>query len=372
MKIKTITCHKVYNYGASLQEYALIEFLNQKGFNAKAIDYTPDYLNNHFNLFAVSNPKYGKNGFIRFLYLLAKLPQRLPLLKRKRAFDVFENEFIPTTSQNYSTNDDLKNNLPDADVFICGSDQIWNSFFQNGKDPAFYLDFVPEDKLKISYAASFAIDKLDHGIIPFVKEKVSELNIISVRELSAKKILNDIGIKDVVTVLDPVFLLDKAHWHKIFVNPIDEKYIFVYDCDSNNQIKSIVLDTAKRFSLKIFTVNQNIKYSNKNFYKKGPDKFLSLIAGAQFVISNSFHAVAFSIIFNKKFLVMDRTEQINTRMRDIMDLVGLSDLHLGLNDIKSFDEVLIDYKKVNKIIDEKAIESKAFLLESINNYDKKN
>ncbi len=119
------------------------------------------------------------------------------------------------------------------------------------------------------------------------------------------------------------------------------------------------------FDLKILTVNQNIHYANNNYYKSGPETFLSLISSAKFVISNSFHAVAFSLIFNKIFYVVDRTENINTRMRDIMNLVGLADLHLGVNEFKSFENVTIDYQKVNEILNDKMLESKLFLKESI-------
>lgn len=137
MKIKTITCHEVYNHGASLQEYALLKYLNKNEHKAEAIHYKPHYLSGHFKLWAVSNPRYDKL-FIKQLYLLAKFPKRLISLKRKKAFDQFHKKYIPTGEVKYLSNLALKNNLPQADVFICGSDQIWNSFFQNGKDPAFF------------------------------------------------------------------------------------------------------------------------------------------------------------------------------------------------------------------------------------------
>ena len=366
MKIKTITCHRVYNYGASLQEYALLRFLNNLGHKAETINYTPSYLSNHFNLLAISNPKYAKNIIIKIIYLIAKLPQRLPLLKRKKAFDIFEEKYIPSTVTYYLTNEDLKKSKPDADAYICGSDQIWNSFFQNGKDPAFYLDFVPQHKLKIAYAASFAIDEIADELKPFVKEKVEKIDKVSVREPSGVKILNNLGIQNVVQVVDPVFLIEKDFWVSNFVTPIQEKYIFVYDCDSNKNIKSIVEETAKKHKLKIYTVNQNIKYATKNLYKKGPETFLSLIYGATFVISNSFHAVAFSLIFNKLFFVVDRNEKINTRMRDIMNYVGLPELHLQYNEYKKFDNVTIDYNRVNKVLQHKIKESQAFLINALN------
>ena len=232
MKIKTITCHEVYNYGASLQEYALLYFLNQLGYQAEAIHYKPDYLSRHFYLWAVNNPKFNI-PIIKQLYLLVKLPNRLKILPRTKAFDRFHEKYIPTGTVKYTTNEELINNLPDADVFICGSDQIWNSFFQNGKDPAFYLNFVPDEKKKIAYAASFAIDLLEEAVKPLVRKNVSRLDFIGVRETSGVRILNELGIAKAVQVLDPVFLLEKEHWKSEFIHMIDEKYVFVYDFDSN-------------------------------------------------------------------------------------------------------------------------------------------
>jgi hypothetical protein len=361
MNIKTITCHRVYNYGASLQEYALLKFLNLNGHNAMAIDYTPDYLSNHHNLLAVSNPKFGKSLLIRCLYLLAKLPERLILLKRKKAFDNFEKEFIPVSNINYTTNAALRFNLPEADAFICGSDQIWNSFFPNGKDPAFYLNFVPLQQLKISYAASFAIDNVEDSLKPFLTENINRIDKVSVREASGLDILRDLEIQNAVQVLDPVFLLDSKFWTDMFVTNFEERYIFVYDCDSNPTIKKIAEYTAKKNKLKIYTINKNINYADKNFYLKGPTTFLSLIFSAAFVISNSFHAVAFSLIFNKVFFVVDRNENINTRMRDIMRYLDLTKLHLGKSDYRTFDDVYVNYDMVNEKIGFKIAESKSFL-----------
>ena len=194
MKIKTITCHEVYNHGASLQEYALLVYLNSLGHQAEAIHYKPPYLSGHFKLDAVSNPKFDQ-PFIKQLYLLAKLPGRIWNLQQKKAFDAFATQHIPTDPILYTNNAELKANLPEADAYICGSDQIWNSFFANGKDPAFYLNFVPQEKRKLSYAASFAIDEIAEEVKPLVKENVSKFDAISVRETSAVAMLQDLGIE---------------------------------------------------------------------------------------------------------------------------------------------------------------------------------
>ncbi len=243
----------------------------------------------------------------------------------------------------YKSNEELKLNIPESDAFICGSDQIWNSFFENGKDPAFYLDFVPDNKLKISYAASFAIDKLEDNIKDFVKEKVARLDHISVRESSGKKILNDLGIQNVTQVLDPVFLLEAEKWSQLInIKKEKEKYLFIYDFDSNPLIKKMAENYKTKFGWKIITVNQLINYADKNFFLEGPIKFLSLVKNAEFVISNSFHAVAFSIIFRKDFVVFNRQDKINTRMRDLL-------ASIGQNQLLILDDNMIENHSINSI-----------------------
>ncbi len=363
MKIKTITCHEVYNHGASLQEYALLTYLEEQGHNAETIHYKPHFLSNHFKLWLVSNPTFNKNIILRFIYRVLKLPKRLVNLKRKKCFDDFSNKYIKTTTKLYKTNDDLKKNLPEADAYICGSDQIWNSFFENGKDPSFYLDFVPDNKLKLSYAASFAIDQLEEKIKPFVKEKISRLNYVSVRESSGKKILEDLGLTNAHQVLDPVFLLNPTSWEDLEDNSIEKnKYIFIYDFDSNPIIKQMALQLKKDNGWDIITVNELINYADKNYFLKGPDKFLTLLKNASFVISNSFHAVAFSIIFQKDFVVFNRSYKINTRMRDLLksiDLEQLLILNEGMAQKHQINDV--NFSPVKEKLDTLIINSKAYL-----------
>lgn len=363
MKIKTITCHEVYNHGASLQEYALLRFLNDEGHDAQVIHYKPDYLSQHFNLWGISNPKFNL-PLLKQAYLLAKLPKRLKALKRKHNFDQFHQKYIPTDSTKYTTNEELKNNLPEADAFICGSDQIWNSFFQNGKDPAFYLNFVPDSKKKISYAASFAIDELEESVKKLVKENVERLDAIGVRETSGVRILNELGINNAVQVLDPVFLLDKKHWEE-FVHPINENFTFVYDFDSNPLIKEMALSLKKEKGWKIYTLNQNINYADENFWLEGPKKFLSLVSQSQINLTNSFHSVAFSIIFQKEFIVFNRQEKINTRMRDITNLFHLNNLIDSCESYTTLES--LDYGVINKYVEKSIKLSKEFLINSLSN-----
>lgn len=365
MIIKTITCHNVYNHGASLQEHALLTFLKTLGHEAETIRYKPPFLSGHFKLWSISNPTFDKNIILRIIYLTLKLPKRLYNLKRKKQFDIFSNQFINAGEKLYRSNEELKNDLPPADAYICGSDQIWNSFFENGKDPAFYLDFVPNDKKKISYAASFAIDNLEEDLKPFVKQQVSTIDHVSVRESSGKKILEELDITDVTHVLDPVFLLSSSYWSAFEEQRlIKEEYLFIYDFDSNLSIKNTALAFKKKYNVKIITVNENIKYADKNYFYYGPNAFISLVKNASFVISNSFHAVAFSFIFQKKFLVYNRGYKINTRMRDLLDSLNCGHLLIeGTYDVEK--EIDIDYNLVNEKLESLKSTSANFLINAL-------
>lgn len=351
MKICTITCHDVYNHGASLQAYALMKYLDNKGHTVKIIDYKPDYLSSHYSLTAINNPKWGKNLLIKTIYLLLKLPGRIIALKRKREFDRFTAEFLELTPKRYSSNQQLKNSPPIADVYICGSDQIWNSLHKNGRDPAFYLDFVPENRKKVSYAASFATETILDEYKNFVTEKVNNLDWVSVREKSGVAILNDLGINHAVNVLDPVFLLSKDDWNQIAKHKYTEKYILVYDFDNNNLIKKLALEIAEKTGMRIYSINPfKNNYADKSFKYVGPQSFISLIRDATFILSNSFHAAVFSVIYNKNFLIVNRKENINTRMRDLLDDLNLKERLIS--ESYDFESILkpINYNEVEKIL----------------------
>lgn len=361
MKIKTITCHDVYNYGASLQAYALMSYLKQLGHDVEIIDYKPDYLNNHYKL-KVVNPVYDK-PIIKQLYLLAKLIPHLRSLKRKKLFDTFKHNYLKITSICYANNEELKKNLPDADLYIAGSDQIWNTLFNNGRDPAFYLDFAPKDKLKVSYAASMATSKIAPGFENFVYSMVKRLDYIGVRERSAAEILNKLDITNVHVVCDPVFLLTMQQW-KSFINvnkPIYTKpYILVYDFDHSKSIYDISCFLAHSENLKVIAIGLTKfgKLADQSI-KTGPIEFLNLIYHARYVISNSFHATAFALLFHKEFYVVRREESRVERMVNLLE-----DLDLRTRLVSSVSELTkknIDYTHVQELLNNTIQRSKDYI-----------
>lgn len=324
MKIKTITCHNVYNAGASLQAYALAKYLEGLGHDVEIIDYQPAYLA-HFPLFGKVNPRFDK-PLLRELYQMAKLPNRLKYRRsrKKREYDRFT-AALPLTKR-YSSSEQLKQDPPEAELYFAGSDQIWNTQFPNGKDPAFYLDFARKGAIRASYAASFATEDVDEAWKPRIKEWLSGFDAISVRETSGLRILRGLGIQKAAHVCDPVFLLPREAWEKAAA-PVsaDAPYLLVYDFDRNPAIREYCRTVAKNRGWRIYSVFHN-DYCDRSFEQEGPTAFLGLIRDAELVVSNSFHATAFALIFERPFAVFRRKEKINTRMEDFLanlDLQGL-------------------------------------------------
>lgn len=366
MKVCTITCHDVYNHGASLQAYALMMYVKKGGHHVEIIDYKPDYLSNHYKLLSIDNPKWKVNWITKWLYLTIKFPSRIFGLQRKKSFDKFTSRYLNLTNTRYSSNEELKDNLPNADAFICGSDQIWNTLHKNGKDPAFYLDFVPDEKIKLAYAASFATDTISEENKPMIREKVNRLDGIGVREKSGVNILKTLDINKSVNVVDPVLLLSKEEWDDLGKKIFNEKYILIYDFDNSTVIKKMALEIAKEKGFVIYSINPGENhYADKYFKYVGPETFISLIRDASFVISNSFHAAVFSVIYKKNFAIVNRKEALNTRMRDFLEDLKIKERLI--NDYYDLDKILtpLDFNEAEHIMKDKIGFSMKYLKDTL-------
>lgn len=352
MKIKTITCHQVYNYGASLQAHALMYYLSNLGHDVEVIDYMPDYVRKHISILNVGE-KWKRNILLRMAYYSYVVPKRLMQRTRKKKFDDFTCCHMNLTRR-YNSLKELKKFVPSADVFFCGSDQIWNPTINNGLDPAFYVDFAPVTAIRASYAASFSVSTLRDSDKHFISEELSKLDFISVREKTGKSIIEDLGIKkDVTNVLDPVFLPTKEHWLSMIYTPDIKSYILVYDQENSKIIKSISKSLASKTGKKIIAFEDLYPkwYADKTIKTSGPIDFISLIANADYIITNSFHCVAFSLIFEKEFYVVPRSRQkVNSRMTDLLNILGI-DKHVLANSKELGGSNNIDYTKVNTNLD---------------------
>ena len=373
MKIKTITCHNVYNYGASLQAYALQRFLLDSGNEVEIIDYRPAYLSFVYDFMGVS-PNWSQNFAVRWGYRIFRLPMRIRGLKRKAAFDKFTKEFLRLTPRVYRNNQELKAFPPKADVYIAGSDQIWNTVYENGRDPAFYLDFAESGAKRFSYAASFSTKQIVPEYEDFVREKLQKFDAITVREKEGVEILRELGLAG-RQVLDPVFLLSANQWNKILENAklsCFSNYIFVYDLAGNPLLQKFAQKLAKQTGKKILAVrdNNNVSYADIVIKDAGPLEFVNYLRNADYIVADSFHALAFSVIFEKEFFVFARLGyDINSRMENLLSFVGHLERYitgenftqifapLDYKKIRSkvFENIDFSKKELNKMADEKNI-----------------
>ena len=332
MKIKTITCHDVYNYGASLQAFALQNYLEKQGHDVQIIDYKPDYMRNHYKFWYVpSSSRYYaramKNPVIRFMLCCYFAPNRFSTYGRKLKFDAFNKEYLHLTRR-YLSYTELKECPPDADIYIAGSDQIWNSILPNGRDAAYFLQFGSEKTKRISYAASFAIPEIPEQMKSLNRAWLRKFDAISVREHTGLKILESLGICTGFEVLDPVYLLSAKDWIKVAgEKPIIQKpYILVYDlCLNDERLRTESEKLSKKMGLQIVSVDAHVKcpYADKNISNAGPQEFVNMITYASYVITNSFHATSFSIILNRPFAVFYKYKNIS-RMADVLSHLNLS------------------------------------------------
>lgn len=352
-KVEVITLQRVPNYGSVLQAYATQKAIENLGFEAEIINYFPERMHKKAMLRRIKdkNSKFKKSLLLRTLARIIILPS---YYIRFKIFDNFVNNKLKMTKKEYQSNIELKKDLPNADIFCTGSDQVWNSGWNEGIDEALFLDFVPNNKKCIAYSASFGKKELEEWEKDKTKELLQKYEDISLREKSGVEILNKLGIKDSAHVVDPTLLLNGKEWRKISSNKFkNEKYILVYNLNRNKKIDNYAKNLSKKTGLKV----KYLSYQLHEFYKYGKmycnpqvEDFLALIDNAKVVITDSFHATAFSINFNTDFVIV-YPKKFSTRLQSILELTNLENrVAKDEKDLEIFDNK-IEYKKVNKIIE---------------------
>lgn len=257
--------------------------------------------------------------------------------RKKKAFDRFKMQYLSLTPKRYRNIEDLRGAKLSADVFIAGSDQIWNPLFNNGRDPSFFLQFG--EGRKMSYAASFGVSSLSSMDRENMQRWLSSFCKISVREKTGLKLLDGLGISG-VQVPDPVFLLTKEYWGRLASSKIgNEKFVLVYNLGPLMQsIKECAQQLAHNHGLKIVAVEElaNISYADIRITDAGPCEFIELFVKASYVVTNSFHATSFSILFNIPFFSYIKNAT-SSRITDLLSFCGLEtrlnskDLNVGID-----------------------------------------
>ncbi len=358
MKTGIITFHCSYNYGSALQAYALQKHLADCGHSPKIINYKNKLNFDDYRLFRtqryIKSPK-SLAGDICFL------PKNL---KRKKAFEGFWKNYFSLTESEYSDAADMAG-LNDAfEAFICGSDQIWNINCTKGADPAFFLSFADEGKRKIAYAPSIADSSIDFTKQPEVINYLKRLDYISVREKSFAPMVEAASGKPVAAAVDPTLLLDANDYQAIIKAPagIPEKFIFAFALGDGDEVYANAKAFGKEKGLPVVYIEKkDIAGLDCNAYGAAPQEFLWLIKNAEYIITNSFHATVFSVLFEKRFCTVIMKDS-GSRMVDFLGAIGLE----GRLFSEGFDfDAPDDFETAKNKIEALAKNSKAFLAEAL-------
>lgn len=352
MKIKIITIHNIPNFGSIFQCYALCEYLKKINFNdVEVIDY---------------NPSYFKSTTLKSK--IAKILNYKYYLNRKNKFENFIKKNIPVTKKSFSSLLELKDYNFDADLYISGGDQLWNVYHDSGKDDVYRL--VWTKGRKISYGTSMGQSDFPKKELRDLANKISDYSHVGVRESSSVVLLKTEGVKAVHCV-DPVFLLTKDDYSKFFKNINQPKYLLVYLVTPSPLLEKCIDILSKYYKLKVILCSGFSKKCTCDEFIKdlGPDEILSYIKNAEIVLSSSFHATAFSLLFKKQFFTILPDKHTNERIEDLLRIRGLSN-RIITNESDLIDELYknIDYE--NTIDYEKYIENSKFYLRNAINYDK--
>lgn len=351
MKVAIVTLHRLYNYGSVLQAYATQQVFEKMGCETVIVDYITPERTKIKILF--SDGAVPSKGFVKkFIYRFFKL---FSIALKEMTFGRFVNKNLKLTKK-YITADDLEKHPPNADIYVTGSDQTWNSDYNRGVDRGFFLGFIPDSKIRIAYVASFGKASLDSSEINETVKYLRKYQAISVREDAAVKILEDIGFKNAVQLIDPTLQINKNSWMKLASKRLvkDKYLILMLLYNEDNHATEYARKIANEKNLKLVKISWEMKKPamvEQLFTHRSPSDFLSLFAYADFVVTNSFHGVAFSINLEKQFIVVPRNEY-NSRIDSLLRLTGLKNRNVNSEQGAIIEaNNYIDYAPVNEKLD---------------------
>jgi len=365
MKIALITIHWTPNYGAALQAFSTVQVLKEFG-EVSVIDYRSKRLYRSMALLRFGGEfravlRVGKDVFRLF-------PRYCVIKKFKR----FGHEYLNMTKI-ISTDQDFNELSRQFDIFVSGSDQIWNPRVsnENGKiDGRYFLDFAGGQK-KISYASSIGSYNYSEKELSRVVSLLEQYDHLAVRESDSAKYLEELLKRPVEHVLDPTLLLTKDQWLQAFeideddcVNP----YILVYALKKDKALKRAVETVASYLKIRVITIDQdpftNFK-NEKHIRDAGPIDFVKLFSKASYVVTNSFHGVCFSLNFNIPFVVTTPPGGIN-RIDSLLVAVGAPDrIVKDSAKLSALVEAKLEFSAMNNRLNRLRKESMKYIKNSI-------
>ncbi len=322
MKIGIITYHRAKNLGAMLQSYALQKTLEKYKGKCEIIDYRNEKMEESYKVKKIWECKSLKEKIKNILFM-----------KKNKAFEEVRKEFNEKV-QTISTKKYNKNNIKEAnndyDLFVTGSDQVWNVKL-NYDDENYFLNFAEDNNKKNSYAASFGTNKINEEQKEKICNQLKTFNKISVREEEGKNVVRELTGRNSELVLDPTLLLNKYEWENMINNERieKEKYIFVYVIAYTPTLLEFARKLGKERNCKVICFHTSYqKYRGmKNLTKVSPQDFLNYIKNAEAVVTSSFHGMCFSINLQKEFYYELDENKVNnnSRLKTLATTLNLED-----------------------------------------------
>lgn len=369
MKVSLITLHTVSNYGSCLQAYASETVFRKFGCQVEIVDYYRK--NNQLN--SKVDRVFTTGSLSRFSPVweaapwlrkgLSK-PVAMHLKRQDRRFDEFRQRYLHL-SKRYLDAGQLKEDPPIADVYCTGSDQVWNSIWNEGFEGPYFLDFAPKGKRRIAYAASIGREELDDWEKQPMRDALAKYDAISLRESSGVKLVKGLGFPNVQLVLDPTLMLNREEWAKIATLPrkVKQPYVLVYQLNDNANMQSYARSVARKIGANLVKISYRSSDAMKsaiNVIEPPVTDFLGLFLHASYVVTDSFHATAFALNFGCQFTAV-APPRFSTRINSVLELTGTEDRLLAdYRDISMVGEP-IDSARAQSALEGKRAESLAFL-----------
>lgn len=373
MKSKNVglaTCF-IDNYGACLQAYALQTKIEETGAKCKIIKYTePDGYKRKHNM----RDTLKANPIFLFAVCLFRYKPFFKYLNKPK-FQAFRNKYLKFTPR-FDTAEEVYKAKMDFDVYVCGSDQIWNPMLFDGNDPIYTLDFVPNERKRIAYAPSIGLSEFPKEYIEDFKNKIERFDFISVRESAGQAIVQPLTDKEVKVVLDPTLLLNGNDWSKI-ATPVKMKrpYIFCYLFGTRKYIGEFTEYVRRTTGMDVVCIPLTEREEKSDYikiYNAGPCEFLGLIRDAALVITDSFHATAFSINFNTPFYSLLRNEDgeknnMNSRVENLLSMMQLEErLITDRTQFLDAEKLEMDFTTSNELLSKRRTVDFDFLEKALN------
>jgi hypothetical protein len=347
MKIGILTFHRAYNFGAVLQAYALQTFLLKQGQHVEIVDYRQPFIDEIYSPFSLRR----FNRLFASFHLKGLIKYLLKIGARKLRKNCFESFYVKRFKLGEVYYTDCISD--EYDLYVIGSDQLWNSQLTNGIDSIYWGNFNRGIN-KITYGMSTSLKNLQEIDKDVVEDFIKNFVGLSFREKKVSDYFKKIYNKANTTVLDPTFLLRKNEWNELLIPTIDSKYIVTYQARIYKSDPNILQKKAKELAL---YNNYKIIELHKGNYT--PEEFLSYIKNAECVVTSSFHACAFGIIFNRPLQVFVFEDGHDDRYVDLLNSLDLDVFLVKPNEKLSIKYV--DYKVVEEEVSTLRMDSIKFL-----------